>query len=77
MTFRRALGLNIRRTRRAADVTQEALAQKTRIPRTAISGYERGHRTPSLETFVKLADALEVTPLELLPGPEWKLKDRS
>src|ERR1700749_4150554 len=53
-------GLNIRRIRRAADLSQEACAECAEIHRTSMSLYEWGMREPKLETLVKIAGALEV-----------------
>ncbi len=75
MTFAQILGRNIRRTRRAADLTQETLAFRAGVHRTALSGYEGGHKVPTLESFVRIAVALGISPCELLPGLEWDPQD--
>lgn len=41
------------------------------LHRTEISGLERGLRVSRIDTLVKLAAALEVSPLDLLEGIEW------
>jgi transcriptional regulator with XRE-family HTH domain len=43
-------GLNVRRRRKAAGLSQEALAEKAELDRTYISGVERGTRL-ALEKF--------------------------
>jgi len=64
-------GANLARCRAAADVTQEDLAFQAGLHRTEIGLLERGGRIPRIDTLVKLAGALEVTPGELLAGIEW------
>ncbi len=41
-------GLNVRRRREAAGLSQEALAEKADLDRTYISGIERGTRNPTI-----------------------------
>jgi len=48
--------------RRAADITQEDLAEKLGITQAALSRYENDLRDPDDEMIGKLADALGVTP---------------
>jgi DNA-binding XRE family transcriptional regulator len=55
--------------RRAAGMTQEALARKAGVSFAAYRGWERGTRTPLFDAAVKLADALEIT-LDELAGRE-------
>jgi transcriptional regulator with XRE-family HTH domain len=67
-----ALGRNLRRCRRRAQISQETLAYLTSLHRTQIGLLERGAREPQLGTILKLAGALS-TPLSvLLDGIEWK-----
>ena len=49
-------------------MTQERLAEKTDLTNNYISNIENGRSIPSLETLMKLCDALEVTPNEILLG---------
>jgi transcriptional regulator with XRE-family HTH domain len=72
MTFARALGLTLRRVRRAADVTQETLAERVGIQRCTLANYEAGSRVPRVDVLVSLATELEVPPSDLLPRPGWK-----
>lgn len=46
--------------RRAADLTQEELAERTGLSRQEISLIERGKVRPGIDTIKKIADALEV-----------------
>jgi transcriptional regulator with XRE-family HTH domain len=52
-------------------ISQEAVAERARINRTQISLYETGRRMPMLETFVRLAGALDQRPDELLGPIRW------
>ena len=59
---------NLRATREAAGLSQEALADASDMHRTEISLLERAQREPRLTTIVKLAAALAVPPAQLLDG---------
>src|SRR5205823_8561828 len=48
--------------RRAASLSQEALAERAGLSIAAISALERGRRMPRPETVQRLATALELTP---------------
>ena len=56
-----ALGREIRRHRKALNLSQEALADSAGLHRTYISLLERGQRNPSLEVIAALADGLNTT----------------
>jgi transcriptional regulator with XRE-family HTH domain len=70
-TFARSVGRNIRRTRQEAGITKRELAERSGLHWTVVVAYEGGHGVPILESFVKIAVALGVSPCELLPGLEW------
>jgi DNA-binding XRE family transcriptional regulator len=57
---------NLRRMRRAAGMTQEALAEACQMERTYISYLERGLAEPKLGMIVRLAEGLRVSPAALL-----------
>lgn len=57
--------------RRAADITQEGLAEKLGITQAALSRYENDLREPDEEMLCKLAEALGVTPAFL--GHEFRM----
>jgi transcriptional regulator with XRE-family HTH domain len=63
---------NLRRFRQAAGISQEELAFAADIHRTQVSFIEGGHRMPRLDTLVKLAGALGVTPNDLVDGVTWE-----
>src|SRR5215470_12808706 len=60
-----SLSTLLKRYRRRAGLTQEALAECARLSTQAISTLERGtRRAPRQETLELLADALRLTPAE-------------
>jgi transcriptional regulator with XRE-family HTH domain len=59
-------GSVISKHRKALGISQERLADEAGLHRTYISLIERGQRTVSLDTIIKLAKALGVTAAELL-----------
>jgi transcriptional regulator with XRE-family HTH domain len=63
-------GLKIRQCRKQIGLSQEELANKTEIHRTYIGGIERGERNPTLLMILRLAQALQVRPQQLLEEPE-------
>jgi transcriptional regulator with XRE-family HTH domain len=65
---RAILGDRVRSLRAKRAISQEQLADLAELDRTYISGVERGIRNISLMNIVKIADALEVNPSELLKG---------
>jgi transcriptional regulator with XRE-family HTH domain len=56
-----ALGEAVRRTRLAAGLSQEQLAERAATDLTQVGGIERGVRNPSYTTLLRLADALETS----------------
>lgn len=61
-------GRNLRGRRVAAGWSQQELSDRCELHLTEISRLENGHRNPRLSTIVKIADALEIAPGELLMG---------
>lgn len=59
-------GLQVRRLREAAGLSQEALADVAQLHRTYIGGVERGERNISLVNIVKISKALGCRPDDLL-----------
>ena len=66
MDVRRRVGLNLKKHREAAGLSQEELAFKCELHRTYISGVERGIRNPTVLVLQKIADALEIEASRLL-----------
>jgi transcriptional regulator with XRE-family HTH domain len=59
-------GENLKKIRESKSISQEKLAEFAEMDRTYISGIERGRRNLSLKNIFKLAEALGITPSELL-----------
>lgn len=62
------LGARIRELRRAAGISQEALADIAGLHRTYIGGIERGERNVSVVNLLLIAKALKVDPADLFTG---------
>ena len=62
------LGKEIRKCRKDKKMTQEALAEKADLSVSYMGAVERGEKLPSLEAFIRIADALEVSADRLLSG---------
>jgi transcriptional regulator with XRE-family HTH domain len=55
------LAANVRALRELRGLTQAELGSRAGIGAASVSHFETGQRTPSLESLVKLADALQVS----------------
>jgi transcriptional regulator with XRE-family HTH domain len=64
-------GENLVRCRKGANLSQEELGFRASLHRTEIGQLERGVRLARIDTLIKLAGALSVSPLELLDGMDW------
>ncbi|MEE0777179.1 MAG: helix-turn-helix transcriptional regulator [Bacillota bacterium] len=62
------IGKRIAKVRKSRGYTQDNLAERANLSNNYISHIEKSHSIPSLETFVNLCEALEVTPDEILLG---------
>ncbi|MCI1256744.1 MAG: helix-turn-helix domain-containing protein [Corynebacterium provencense] len=77
-TYAAAVGYRVKTLRTDLELTQEALAERSGISRNQIQNIERGHGTGangrvtnmSMEHVYRLAYALEVPPIVLLPDVE-------
>lgn len=56
----RVFAENLKRERKAAGLTQEALGEKAELDRAHVGYLERRKRTPELPTIRRLAAALEI-----------------
>jgi len=65
MPLANLVATNLRAARAHRNISQQALAKKTKLSVSYISMLERGQRTPPLETLESLAKALGVPPLDL------------
>jgi transcriptional regulator with XRE-family HTH domain len=61
-------GVNLRRLRGAAGLTQMELSNRSGLDMAEISRLERGRKDPRLNTIVRLAAGLEVDPADLVLG---------
>ena len=66
MDMRKLVGRNAARLRKAADLTQEQLAERAGMSQQYISDLERGLCNPTIVTLYELATALGVGPAELV-----------
>lgn len=64
-------GRNLFRCRRRAAMSQEELGALASLHRTEIGMLEQGTRLARVDTLMKLAGALSISPLELLDGIHW------
>ena len=64
------VGLNLRRHRLAAGMTQEELAFRAGMDRTYLSDIERGRRNPTLLTLQDVATPLNLRVIDLLEGSD-------
>ena len=65
-----AFGERLHAERLAAGLTQQRLAELAEMDPAEISRYEKGARSPRLDTVVRLASALGVRPGRLVDPPE-------
>ena len=66
------IGSKIREARKAANITQQQLADKSGIIVTTIRKYEIGKQNPKTQNLEKIAAALNISPSELMPNKKWQ-----
>lgn len=71
------VGRVIQRYRENQNKSQELLSGFAGIGRTHLSAIERGERKPTLETFFRIADALEIKPSVLLAAIEQEIQNET
>jgi transcriptional regulator with XRE-family HTH domain len=71
-TLGERFGLNLWRSRRRVDLSQEELASRVGMSRPHISVLERGLDLPRIDTILRLAAATDVSVCVLLAGMEWQ-----
>ena len=69
-----AFGVVLRKVRKAADLSQEALALDADLQRNYISLIELGINQPTITTIFKLAGALKIKPNELISLVEQEMR---
>jgi transcriptional regulator with XRE-family HTH domain len=75
MDMRKLVGQNFARLRREKGLTQEQIEERSGFSQQYLSGLERGRRNPTVITLYELAQALQVSHLELLEPSSNKSKD--
>jgi len=74
LTIEEAFGEVIRDLRKSNQISQEKLAERSRLDRSFISLMECGHKQPSLITIYQLAKAFKLSASKLLALTEEKIK---
>lgn len=69
MFWEKVVGLNIRRIRKEAGLSQEQLAHKADMDMRYLGGIERGEYNPTVAMLGKIAEALNVHPSVFLGDP--------
>ncbi len=59
---KKLVGNRIKRRRKAAGLTQEALAEQIGLSKNHLSNIERGRYLPTIETMLMICDSLGQTP---------------
>lgn len=67
MKFYRVFGTKLRKARKSAGLTQEALADRVKLSRTSITNIELGKQHIPLHMLETFASAVGVQPCALLP----------
>ena len=60
------IGSRIKELRKQKGLTQQQLGNLINVTKVSISCYEKGNRTPNLETFIDLVNVLDTNPNYLL-----------
>jgi transcriptional regulator with XRE-family HTH domain len=71
MTVAEQLGLNLRKARRRAGLSQDGLSRRTGLHHGEISLLERGGRVPRLDTWIKILQSTGADPRDLVEGIAW------
>lgn len=62
----RIICANIKDVRKSKGLTQEELAEKCDLHTSYLAGVERGERNITIQTLDKIAQGLEISPIDLL-----------
>ena len=71
------VGKMIQRYRESRGLSQEVLSGLAGLGRTHLGAIERGVRKPTLETFYRLAEALQIKPSEIMRAIEEEVKKQT
>jgi transcriptional regulator with XRE-family HTH domain len=69
------LGANLRRLRAKAELSRDELASDSDVGHGHLSKIENGGLLCRVDTLVKLAASLGVTPNDLLAGVDWRRRE--
>lgn len=69
------VGTVIQQVREKKQQSQELTSGLAGIGRTHLSAIERGERKPTLDTFFKISDALQIRPRDLIAQIEEAIKE--
>lgn len=69
MSLREIVATNLRRVRHAKGLSQEELADRAGINRNYVGMLEREQHAATVDMLEKLADVLEIDPIELFRRP--------
>lgn len=70
------VGRIIQRFREERKLSQELVSALAGIGRTHLSAIERGERKPTLETFYKIGEAMDVRPSVILAAIEAEINNK-
>jgi transcriptional regulator with XRE-family HTH domain len=70
--LRSRLGINLRTHREGLGISQHEVARRAKIGIASISPLERGETMPRIDSFIRLAGALEAEPNDLTAGVLWR-----
>jgi len=73
--WREAVGANVRRLRRTANMSQAVLAERAGLSPAYVSMMERGIANPRLETLAALVHALNTSPVDILNVAQLQASD--
>jgi len=60
------VGKRIKDARKAKGYSQQELGDLLGVTKVSICGYEKGTRTPTIDTFLKLVEILDISPIYAL-----------
>ena len=66
MTVEAAFGDILKRLRKERGLSQMEIVRRTGLDRTTVPKYEKGVRSPNLKTILLIAEALDVSPGQLV-----------
>ena len=69
------VGAVIKRYREEKNLSQEVVSGLAGIGRTHLSAIERGERKPTLETFFRISEAMNISPSDLIKMIELEILD--